>query len=145
VLRVGARFQFETPAGWVESRQGSRWAYRGPRGQELVVSAGVVEGTGTDVDREKAEETLLARTLLLAREAASHEGLVNVVPLTRDGAVADLPCWSFVSESREKSAGFLGAVVQTTGGVLLATLEGPSGDELLSTFRQFLSSVRRPG
>ena len=144
MLRAGTRVELETPVGWVESRQGTRWVYRGPAGQELMLSASLVEGTGSDTERQKAEETLLARTLLLAREAASREGLVNVTPLRRDDAVAELPCWSFASESREKNVGFLGAVVWTMGGVLLATLEGPLGDELLATFRQFLGSIRRP-
>ncbi len=143
MLRIGTRFQFEPPDGWVESREGSRWIYSGPYGQQLVVSASVVEGSGTGEDR-KSEQALLARTLQLAGEAAARPGLVNRVPLRPDDTNTELPCWSFVSESSDENVSFVGAVLSTEGGVLLATLEGPYGHDLLGTFQQFLRSVRRP-
>jgi hypothetical protein len=144
VLRIGRHFQFEAPDGWEESREGTRWVYRGPLGQELIISASFVDGHGPLADRQEAEQVLLSNAMKAAREGASQEGLVNVIPLKPNEAVTELPCWSYVSETVEKDVSFVGAVLASGGGVLLATLEGPYGYEILETFRKFLRSVRRP-
>ena len=144
MLRIGRYFEFKAPDGWEESREGSRWVYRGPLGQELIISASFAEGDGPLADRQRAEEVLLSNAMEAARKGASQEGLVNVIPLKRDEAITELPCWSFVSETHEKDASFVGAVLASGSGVLLATLEGQYGYEVLDTFRRFLKSVRRP-
>jgi hypothetical protein len=144
VLRIGRHFQFEAPDGWLETREGSRWVYRGPLGQELIISASFVSGDGSLTEVQEAEQVLLSDAMKAARNGASQNGLVNVIPLKRDEAVTELPCWSFVSETSEKDVSFVGAVLASHRGVLLATLEGPYGYEVLETFHRFLKSVRRP-
>lgn len=144
MLKIGRRFQFNVPDGWEESRDGARWIYRSPSGAELTISSSLVEGEGSYAERQKAEGALLSNAMQAAREGANQDGLVAVVPLKRDEAVTDVPCWTFVSETPAKDTLFMGAVLTNAGGVLFVTLEGAHGYELLETFRSFLRSVRSP-
>ena len=144
MLRIGRHFQFDVPDGWLESREGPRWVYRGPAGEALIVSSSFVTGEGSLIEKEAAEQALLSNAMTAARNGATQDGLVNVIPLKRDESLTELTCWSFVSETSEKDVSFVGAVLSKQGGVLLATLEGPYGYEVLETFRRFLQSVRRP-
>jgi hypothetical protein len=144
VLRIGRHFQFDVPDGWEESREGSRWVYRGPQGEELIISSSFVEGHGSQSDLQTAEQQLFANAMAAATRGASQEGLVVVVPLKRDEAITEFPCWSFASETPQKDAVFLGAVLSSGRGVLFATLEGPYSPDPFDTFRRFLKSVRSP-
>jgi hypothetical protein len=144
VLRIGRHFQFEAPDGWQESREGSRWVYRSSEGQELIIASSHVDGAGSLMDHERAKQELLSNALAAAAEGATQEGLVNTIPIKRDEAVTELPCWSFSSETPGKDAVFVGAVFGSDDGVLFATLEGPYSPEPLDIFHRFLRSVRRP-
>jgi hypothetical protein len=144
LLRIGTQFQFEVPDGWSESPEGSRLVYRGPQGEELIISSVVVDGHGPLVDRLSSEAQLLSNALDAAREGATQEGLVNTIPLRLDESGLEVPCWTSVSETPAKDALFLSAVARGDRGVLLATLEGPYAPELIGIFRAFLKSIRHP-
>ena len=144
MLRTGRNFQFEAPDGWGESREGSRWVFRSDDGQELTISSSFLEGDGSVPLRQGTEQELLSNALTAAAEGATQDGLVNTVPLKRDDTVTQLQCWSFASETPEKDAVFLGAVLTSGSGVLFATLEGPYSPAPFDAFRRFLMSIRRP-
>ena len=109
-----------------------------------MISSSFVQGGGSLAERQAAEAALLANAMQSAQRGATQSGLVNVLPLQRDEAITELPCWSFVSETPAKDVLFVGAVLAGNGCVFFVTLEGAHGHELLETFRFFLRTVRGP-
>jgi hypothetical protein len=144
MLRIGRHFQFDAPDGWQESREGARWVYHGPEGEELIVSGYFAGAGGSLLERRAFEEQLLANAMSAARKASTQEGFVSVIPLKPDEAVTEVRCWTFVSETRDKDAVFAGSVANGEGGTLLVTIEGAYGPEPLAILRKFLKSLRRP-
>lgn len=144
MLRIGCHFQFETPDGWEESREGPRWVYRSSSGEEPIVSSAFVDDDLGLVEREAAEERLLRQWMNAARRGATLDGLVNVIPLKPDEAMTELRCWTFVSETGARDAVFAGCVASSGPGVLLVTIEGGYGPEPLEVLRRFLKSLRKP-
>jgi len=118
--------------------------FQGPNGEELLISSTFVEGQGAPDESEKLREQLVQNGLQAAEAAALQEGLVPVRPFGPESGLTDLPCWTFLSQTPERDVSFMGAVVATRTGVLLATFQAPSGPENEGVFRAFVASLRTP-
>jgi hypothetical protein len=47
-MKFGFSFSFNPPVGWIEFKEGKTVGFRGPYGEELMVSANSIAGSGTD-------------------------------------------------------------------------------------------------
>lgn len=142
-LRRGTRFEFHAPDGWQESQEGSRYIYRGPGGEGLIVSGIVAQGSGSDAERALLREELLDNASHAVRQAAAHPGLVTVKDFAREHGACEEECWTMVSETTDRLTLFCQAAAVADLGVLLVTLEAPKSVEAIDSFRHFLKSVRR--
>lgn len=144
-LRRGSLFEFEAPDNWEEWREGGRYIYRGPGGEEMIVSGGAAQGSGSQAERALLREQLLNDASRAVREAAAHPDLVTVKDLARDEGASGEECWAMVSETKDRLTLFCQAAVVADLGTLLVTLEAPKSVEAIEAFRRFLKSVRRVG
>jgi hypothetical protein len=128
----------------VAVRDGDRFIYHGPRGEELIVSGTLLEGQGDAATVADAQTRLLQNAMDSASSAASHPDLVTVKPLLedREAVAAPLRAWTVVSETKPRDALFAQAIVSNGMDVLLITFESPYDPERFETFRRFLKGVR---
>jgi len=141
-MKIGSHFQFEPPSGWAETRDGGRLIFRGPAGEELIVSSWVINGLMDDSDFGRAEDRLLERGLAVVQQALRNPELVTIKPLSNVPALCSLPCWYAISHSSDSTLYFYQAVVRTSGATMLVTLESPPVPESFRTFSSFLAGIR---
>jgi len=144
MIRRGRYLEFDAPDGWAESQEGGRLLFQGPDGEELLLSSTFLEGDGAPEESARFRQELVQNAIQAASAAAVQEGLVPVRAFGPEAGLTELPCWTFVSETPARDLSFMGAVVATQAGVLLATFEAPCRSGSEKTFRQFVASLRAP-
>jgi hypothetical protein len=142
MLRRGLLFEYDTPDGWEEFRDGNQFIYHGPDEAELIVSGTVLQGTGSPEEISAQRHRLLDDATRAVRKAADHPELLAVKELRKDEGASALECWTMASETRDGLTLFSQAIVVTDVGVLLVTLESAKTPEAFEVFRRFLKTVR---
>ena len=144
MTKRGFRFEFDEPTNWEQSVSGNQFVFRGPRGEELIVSGALLEGEGTEAQLKFAREQLIKNGLDAASKAASHPDLVTIKNLAKDDQVAGtgLDCWTIASQTKPGDVQFLQAVMSNGWGVLMVTFEAPNDREAANCFESFLRAVR---
>jgi hypothetical protein len=144
VTHTGYRFAFDVPDTWAATDDGRRFSYRGPLGEELMVSGNILVGSGTVAERNAIRDALVQNGKQTMARAAEHEDLVTIKELREDvGAVnSPLRCWTVLSKTKDAEIQFDQAVVASDQGVLLITLEAPHSGETMAFFRGFLKTIQ---
>jgi hypothetical protein len=144
MIKRGFRFEFEIPDDWAESREGTRFIFRGPTGEELIVSGALIEGSGNDDQMSSAMSRLVDNAMKSVARAAAHPELVVIKDLRRDeGAVASgFDCWTLHSQTKSGEVQFSQAVISNRYAVLLVTYEAPNDPDQLRFYRGFLKGIR---
>ena len=140
--KIGKNLEYQEPAGWTETTEGTRRMYSsGPN--RLTVWTNLLEGSSAADVPPKLREGLLREALQIAQTAATQPNLSLLKPLTQDEeGLCSLPCWTVASRSADETMLFVSAVVQGTSGILYATLEAVLEPASLAIMETFLRSVR---
>src|SRR5688572_28444824 len=99
--RRGLLFEYDTPEGWEEFRDGNRHIYRAPGTAELIVSGTLLQGVGSPEETSIQRRRLRDDATRAVRRAADHPELVIVKDLRQDEGASTLECWTMVSETRD--------------------------------------------
>jgi hypothetical protein len=144
MLKTGHYFQYEAPEGWEEAVSAGRYTYRGARNEELTISTAINGEQGPPLHASSVGDEVLQAALTVAQKGASRPDLKIFKPLYREEGVSALPCWTVLSRTLDEKVLFATAVLQSSGGLMLITLEAPFGPEAMTMLGTFLKSVREP-
>ena len=141
--KQGFSFEFDPPA-WTETGTEHRLVFRGPNGEELIISGSVIEGIGEFV--EEVRSRIIENAVKAASKAASHPELRIDRPVApaphRAGPGAALSFWTGKALTHDASTMFAQAVVAGKRGVLLITLEAANTAQSESVYEQFFETIR---
>jgi hypothetical protein len=140
--KVGFAFEFEPPGRWVEFRDGARFVFQGPGGEELIVSGYVIEGSGAGPDLAGVRRRLFEGAVSSAEDAASHPELEVTAPLNHDERITNCECWRLSARTLDRETLFEEAIFVGERAVLLVTFESPNNEEAEAGYTRFLRTVR---
>lgn len=141
MTKIGNVFYFCPPDGWSESRDGSRYLFHGPDGEELIVSAVVIQGYGKTGDFERMQRALFKNAEQSIKAAASQSSLRVVRPFQRDTSVGSVEYWNLFTQTQDGKSLFYQAAFRDQRGILLLSYEAPNVGESVLTFKQVVESV----
>jgi len=139
--KIGDAFAFKPPFGWEESRRGATWVYRG-RGRELAISFWPLREKGSAKKKAAALAELMKAGLKAIERDLKNTNLRVTVPLSRVEENR-LEFWIQSLSTRDGAALACSAIVRSTLGILMASLEGPDERGSFPIFIEFLRSVRK--
>jgi hypothetical protein len=141
MVTIDSGIVFDFPETWETFTEGSRCVFLTPRGEDIIVSATRVSGSGPEHERQAALDALFHNGLQAAQTAASAPDLRITRPLAEDVGACSLPCWSVVTETTARDAFFAVAVIRHQHGTLFLTYEAPVVGGAEAAFRDILRMV----
>jgi len=141
MTKLGTVFRFAAPDHWSQLQDGNRYIFHGPNGEELIVSASLIQGGGSTGDLAAAQKKLFQTAHLSVNNAAKHPDLKIIQPFQRDSRVSQMECWSLLGQTCDGGTLFYQAVFRDPRGVLLASLEAPNTAASTKAFEEFIISV----
>jgi hypothetical protein len=141
MTKIGTVFKFTAPDGWTDFQDGNRYVFHGSNGEELIVSASLVQGVGSTDSLAAIQQQLFKNAELSVNKAATHPDLKITQPLQKKAQSLNVECWNLLAETREGNTLFYQAIFRDARGILIATLEAPNTMASISAFEQFVKSV----
>jgi hypothetical protein len=140
-MKFGFSFAFDPPVGWAEFKEGSALVFRGPRNEELLVSANSVAGAGTSDGFQNLLARMTRNAIDTMKETVEEAGLTVTLPLQRGFNGAGLEVWEIHARTADGLTLFCQATIVAADGVMLATLETPEVDSGDREFGRFVNGV----
>lgn len=140
-MKFGFSFAFDSPVGWSEFKEGSAIGFRGPRIEELLVSANSVAGAGTLDGFQNLLARMIGDAINTMKETVAEAGLTVTLPLQRGFNGAGLEVWEVHARTADGLILFCQATIVAADGVMLATLETPDVDSGDRDFGRFVNGV----
>jgi hypothetical protein len=141
MTKIGTIFKFAAPDGWTEFRDGNRYVFHGPKHEELIVSASLVQGIGPTNNLAAVQRQLFENAELSVNKAATHPDLKITQPFQKEAQTLNVECWNLLANTREGDTLFYQAVFRDARGILIATLEAPNTTHSINAFERFVKSV----
>ena len=141
MAKAGLLFGFKEPDGWAQFREGERWVFQGPKGEELIVSGVLTLGEGSADERTRAQESSFRAAMDAALRTATDPALMLRHGPIRELQTPPLEVWSIDAVTRDGDRRFLQAVARAPGGVMLVTLECAECPGAYGVFRSFIESI----
>src|SRR5258705_326 len=123
MIRIGTVFKFAAPEGWQQFQESGRHIFHGPNREALIVSASLIQGTGTTGNLTAVQQKLFQNAEQSVKRAAAHPALRVTQPFQREAQASNVECWSLHAQTQEGDGLLYQAVCRDSRGILLVTFE----------------------